>query len=80
MTTVGASAFALSTSASTALTGTGILLSGLLTQLPIFLQNLISQAAGATWTVLTPGPENPANEFFSALQNTLIETIANLIG
>lgn len=80
MTTIGASIFTLTTSASTALTGAFIVVSGSLTQGPIFLQNLASQAAGATWTVLTPGPNNPANQFFSALQATLIETIANLIG
>jgi hypothetical protein len=80
MTTVGASIFALTTSASTALTGGFIVASGLLTQGPIFSQTLISQAAGATWTVLTPGPDSPINQFFSALQTTLLETIANLIG
>jgi len=80
MTTIGASIFTLTTSASTALTGGFITSSGLLTQGPIFSQNLISQAAGATWAVLTPGPESPVNQFFSALQATLIETIANLIG
>lgn len=80
MITIGASTFTLTTSASTSLTGSFISVSGLLTQMPIFLQTLVSQAAGALWTVLTPGPENPANPFFSALQTTLIETIANLIG